>query len=365
MSNSYFRLYSECFLVTGKKRSVLCHLLKEEMVWLNEVNTGKMEDAEANQPVDPHDPLFEKLAEMNFGFFSNRKVYIDKMRPINSFSQKKLWQDAPRIHMAVLHVTNQCNLDCSFCKDSFCPVCKQFEHNGEESLSYEHWRNILTELAFFGTTTVLFTGGEATQYPYIYELIDLSQQLGLATNLHTNGMIPPRRIHSKLGVQISVTHKPNVKTIIRNYYKVKDQVTLLVEDQLYNEVKQIVGPEWKTMKTTIHKPLIVKERLVKPSMNSFYSRKLSDACLNGKIAISHVGDVYPCLGSQTPVLNLKKDSLSQAIKVLVSDYWKQNVDVRDHQLKCQECEFRYSCNACRFLNTEENCTYSLEEATWL
>jgi radical SAM protein with 4Fe4S-binding SPASM domain len=351
--------------VVGKKKSVVYDLLKENMIWLDEINTKKLEDAEANQPVNPYDPFFSKLASMNFGFFSDRSVFIDKLRPINSFSQKKLWQDTPRINLAVLHVTNNCNLKCTFCTNSFCPVCKRFDKGDEAELTHEQWKNILEELSYFGTTTVLFTGGEPTRYPYIHDLIDFSIKLGMATNLHTNGIVPLKMVPPTLGIQITVTNKQNLNTIMKNYYKVKEQITLLVEDHLFNDVKQVTGTRWKIMRATFNKPLIVKERLVKPNMNNFYTRKLSDACLNGKIAISYVGDVYPCLGSPTPLLNLKRDSLSQAIKLLVNNFWKQHVDSRDHQLKCQECEFKYSCNACRFLDTEKNCTYSLEEASWL
>ncbi|WP_397351467.1 radical SAM protein [Paenibacillus larvae] len=65
----------------------------------------------------------------------------------------------PRINMAVLHVTNDCNLDCTFCKNSFCPVCKRFEERDEAELTVEQWKRILTELSHFGTSAVLFTGG--------------------------------------------------------------------------------------------------------------------------------------------------------------------------------------------------------------
>ncbi|MDE5137878.1 radical SAM protein [Paenibacillus larvae subsp. larvae] len=365
MSNCYFRLFPECFLVVGRKKSVVCHLLDENMIWLDEVNTQKLKDAEANHPVNAEDPFFSELESTNFGFFSDQTVFIDKLRPINSFSQKKLWQDAPRINMAVLHVTNDCNLDCTFCKNSFCPVCKRFEERDEAKLTVEQWKRILTELSHFGTSAVLFTGGEPTRYPYIHELIDFSIELGMATNLHTNGLVPLKQVPSVLGFHITVTSKRNLNKIIQNYCNIKDRVTLLVDDHLFSDVKQITGNQWKIMRTTHKKPSIVKERLVKTNMNSFYARKLFDPCLNGKIAVSYVGDVYPCLGSQAPLLNLKRDSVSQAVKLLVRDFWRQNVDSRDHGLKCRECEFKYSCSACRFLDTEENCAYSLEESEWL
>ncbi|WP_025690430.1 radical SAM protein [Paenibacillus zanthoxyli] len=348
----------------GKKKSVVCHLLTEEMVWLDEAHTAKLRDAEANCSVDKTDHFFKELESMRFGFFSDHVVYVDKLRPINSFSQKKMWQDAPRINLAILHVTNECNLDCSFCKTSFCPVCKRFEDQ-QPPLTADQWKQILEQLARFGPSSVLITGGEPTCYPFIDELLSYSVSLGMPTSVHTNGLIPLNYSSPKLGVHITVSSPKNLDIILKNYNKIKSRVTLLVDDPLFEFVKAKTKGRWKMMRITYKEPFIKKEGLPKPNMDRFYARKLFDPCLNGKIAISYTGDVYPCLGSSEPLLNLNHKSLPQAVKMLIEEYWKQTVDSRENQLKCKECEFKYSCNACRFLNTDKNCGYNLEASSWI
>ena len=60
-ANVYFRLNPECYLVLGKKRSVIHNILKSEMVWLDEANTQVMMNAELCKPIDKENETLKKL----------------------------------------------------------------------------------------------------------------------------------------------------------------------------------------------------------------------------------------------------------------------------------------------------------------
>ena len=364
MSN-YFKLNSECYLILGKKRSVIHNILNDEMVWITEENTCKLVDAEANKPIDKSIEIFNKLVEMGWGFFSEKPVFVDKVRPINGFNQKKLWLDTQNINFATLQITNKCNLDCSFCSTAFCPTCLKFIEQNDEELSLNDWKKIIDELVLFGTKTILITGGEPALYKQIDELLKYCVKKGLNVNLHTNGIIAIRMIPKEVNLMITVFKASNLNSALKNYSEHKN-VILLSEEEDYKSVKAKVNNTWKVTKTFSikNKTVITKNNLNNTGISRFFARKFTDSCLNGKIAISFNGNVYPCFGSKISIGNLKEKNISKVVKILIKDYWKKTIDKTSSMERCTLCEFKYACNSCKFINVNESCTYSLEEGIW-
>lgn len=362
--NKYFRLNPECYLILGKKKSIIHNILTTEMIWLDEENTKNLLKAEVNAILREDEEFYNELVDLGYGFFSDNLIYIDKFRIINNFNQNKLWIDTQSINFASIQVTNTCNLNCNFCSKVFCPSCKVFE-SMDESISLEKWKNIIDELRFFGVKNILFTGGETSTYENIDELVNYSIDKGIKANIHTNGIKKLNNISNETTIIITLFNREYLNKIINNY-KNNDNVVLLVQEKDLNFVKSKVH-NFKVVKTfNFNEPrLLTKNNLSKVGVNEFFSKKISNHCLNGKISISYNGDVYPCFGSKTPLINLKEDNLSKAMKILIEKYWKKPLDKMDKIMKCVECEFRYTCNTCIFTRTDQLCTYNLEEGIWL
>lgn len=362
--NKYFRLNSECYLILGKKKSIIHNILTTEMIWLDEEKTNSLLRAEVNIISNEDEGFYKELVDLGYGFFSDNLVYIDKFRIINNFNQNKLWIDTQSINFATIQVTNNCNLNCDFCSKVFCPSCKVFE-SVDEPISVEKWKKIIDELKFFGTNHILFTGGETGIYENIDILVDYSISKGINANIHTNGIKKLNNISNEAKILITLFNKDYLDKIIDNY-KNNDNVILIVQEKDLNFVKNKVT-KFKVVKTFNFDEdrKLTKNNLSKVGVNEFFLKKISNYCLNGKISISYNGDVYPCLGSKTSLVNLKNDNLSKAMKILIDKYWKKSLEKMDKTTKCVECEFRYTCNTCIFAETDKLCTYNLEEGIWL
>lgn len=77
--------------------------------------------------------------------------------------------------------------------------------------------------------------------------------------------------------------------------------------------------------------------------------------------ITHSGKVYPCFQSQYSVGDLKKEEMHSILRILVDEYWRNGVDTWDD---CSECEFRYNCCKCKFMDHKKACKYKKECGIW-
>ncbi|WP_082452007.1 radical SAM protein [Paenibacillus ihuae] len=89
---------------------------------------------------------------------------------------------------AILQLTNQCNLDCSFCSSAFCPMCIKLENNSN-SLKEEEWYKLIDELSFFGVTNLVLTGGEPAVFPHLVDIVNYGLNQQLNVTISTNGLI--------------------------------------------------------------------------------------------------------------------------------------------------------------------------------
>lgn len=79
-----------------------------------------------------------------------------------------------------LALTYRCNADCGHCYVG--------RPRDMESLSTEEWKEVIERLWDIGIPHVVFTGGEATMYPDLVELVRHAEDVGLVAGLLTNGI---------------------------------------------------------------------------------------------------------------------------------------------------------------------------------
>jgi radical SAM protein with 4Fe4S-binding SPASM domain len=79
-----------------------------------------------------------------------------------------------------LALTYRCNADCGHCYVG--------RPRDMESLSTEEWKRVIEKLWDIGIPHVVFTGGEATMYPDLAELVRHAEDVGLVSGLLTNGI---------------------------------------------------------------------------------------------------------------------------------------------------------------------------------
>jgi MoaA/NifB/PqqE/SkfB family radical SAM enzyme len=112
---------------------------------------------------------------------------------------KRLFDDKPL--QCSLYVTDQCNLDCTYCTEY---------DNTKPHPSLDDLTRWLAKIRALGTLRVALVGGEPLMHPDIVEVVRVATRLGFSTSLTTNGFLLTKALVQALDeaglevVQISV-----------------------------------------------------------------------------------------------------------------------------------------------------------------
>lgn len=376
----FFKLLPEVYLTIGKNKSLLQNILEKRSLWIKNDLAYLLIETELNAPISSKDfEVFELLAKNNWGILSEKPIFVDKLRLVNVFNNKKFFKQAPLIKFATLKITDDCNSKCEYCSTNFCPVCFHSGIKRESYLSFESWKAIILNLYKFGCKSVLLTGGEVSLHPKIENLCKFITKLGIKPTIYTNGK-KKITLNDNTDIIISVNKFEDIYNIIDNY-KNKKNILLLSYFNMEERIKNIIPKSWRINKFSLTEPKITKDSLLEPNIYDFFLQKYNNRCLNNKIAILENGDVYPCFGACTYrcnssdidscipktafksycVGNTQKDSWIEIVKQLSKNFWDNTID---NSIECSSCEFRYSCNKCLFVDVRKNCYYDKEKAAW-
>lgn len=87
-----------------------------------------------------------------------------------------------------------------------CFHCYNEEERKIEPLDKEKWFDVLKKIESFGIPHIVFTGGEPTLVPYLTDLIQYAENLGLVTGLNTNGRKLKEADYANLLTQSGLDH---------------------------------------------------------------------------------------------------------------------------------------------------------------
>jgi radical SAM protein with 4Fe4S-binding SPASM domain len=91
---------------------------------------------------------------------------------------------------AVLELTKNCNLDCSYCYIN--------QLKGHEELKTEQWMSIIDKLTEVGVPALSFSGGEPFMRNDFFTLLEYAHSKGLSTSIATNGTMIDQKTAKKL-----------------------------------------------------------------------------------------------------------------------------------------------------------------------
>ena len=362
----YFKLNPECYLVAGAMRSVVYNLHTGGIIWLNDIQSEHLLKSETGAALTEPAEVHQALSDKGWGFFCEHPVYVDKVRPLNAFREKRLWKEAPSFDIAILQIVNQCNQRCNGCGASFCPIClvddsaKQIK----PTLETAEWRQVIKSLASAGAASILFTGGECMLHPDLHILILQAIQERMRVAVQTNGLIPLDYLPEFVAVTIRLNMAEDFERIAANIQN-RQQIDFLCQDFSPDLLAGKLAPGWTARPVMSDGPHISRIAMTQCGLDRFFVKKNRDSCLNGKMFICHDGSMVPCLEQRHKVIgNVLHDNFSDLYKLLINDYWcaplMESAEIR----KCKHCEFIYACNSCRVLNVEQRCSYDPDEGKW-
>ncbi|MGN1043511.1 MAG: radical SAM/SPASM domain-containing protein [Acutalibacteraceae bacterium] len=355
----YFQLNPECYLITGVHRSLIHNLITGRILWLDVDNTKQILLAESGNKVNENEPTFKELEKLGWGFFSDSKYFVDKLRSTNIYNETKIWKNSPNLFFATIQLTTKCNSKCSFCNNIFCPIC--IKDSSEIMMDKSVFFKLINECVFYGLKEVLLTGGEPLLHPNIHEICSYMGDKNISLSIKTSGLIKPTNFPPNTKFIILLDNFDDFDKIVSNYKNYRN-VTILTNNRNNFALSRL--PEGWSLQFFTKNLVINKETMMGTTLDEFFLKKLNNPCLFSKITVLSDGSVVPCLQNKNRIIgNVKNDEFAQIIKNLSLNYWSKPISERKFG-KCKSCEFKYACNSCVFADCDKSCSYDVEAGQW-
>ena len=261
-----------------------------------------------------------------------------------------------------IEITNNCNLDCSFC------IKNERTH---KFMSIEEFKIVLDKIKPYTKYIYLHVMGEALLHPKINKLIDLASK-DFNINITTNGYLIDR-IKTKNIRQINISihsfdkkYNINTEEYLNNIFSVVDKLDntyisyrFWVNNKNSKELLDIINKHYNTNfklkelkrdnKINNHIFINTYNEFIWPDLNNDYYNETGKCyALRDHIGILVSGEVVPCCLDSKGIINLGnifKDNLED---ILNSTRAKKMLDGFKNNKKIEEL-----CKKCNFLDIDE------------
>jgi len=217
-----------------------------------------------------------------------------------------------------LELTRQCNLECTHCYEESSPRQPLLG-----SMTVQDWKRALDQAANISTTDVQFVGGEPTLYPHLEELIAYADELGMCSEVYTNGIkITPVMwtmfqrynvalafsYYSKIEAEHDAitgrrgSHARTRAAIIRaQSLKLKMRVGVIQMPSMSNEGINMTVQELHELgieQVGVDRMRGIGRGVVDFEVKRNPFKELCGSCGDNKLAIDNNGNVHPCIMSK-------------------------------------------------------------------
>lgn len=256
-----------------------------------------------------------------------------------------------------LEVTNNCNLNCSFC----------IKNNREKKfIDMEEYKTILDKLKPYTKYLYFHVSGEPLLHPQINELINYASN-DFFINITTNGYLI-KRIKDNLNIrQINISlHSFNesyhklLKDYLNDIFEVIDNLNnntyfslRFWTDNKYNEeILKIISNKYNIdvklengFKITNNVFISINKEFIWPSLSNDYYNEIGTCyALKDHIGILVNGDVVPCCLDANGIIKLGNILTDSLDNITNSDRYKNMKNGFQNHIKCEEL-----CKKCNFL----------------
>lgn len=345
----YFSLLNQCVLVLGEEKGVIYNLKERRAIELDSAACELMAYSEkGNRLTDEMEKsdMLRHLKEIGWGFFSEHRYFIDKIRPYNHYTLTRpdLAPDNPQA--AYLQLNHTCRIGAKECRTRFCTPCRCTNEN-DNSLTLHQWTDIVDRLYCTGVRTFFLTGGDVLAYEELGELCSHIRAFGIMPVLIVNCADERlQAVDKDIPLLIYMCAGGISIDEIRSAAAAFKHVTVLSEHSVPADEK-IRSIQVKST------GIIERDNFVIPGVDEFYQRKDRDLCLFGRIFVKSNGDVVPCFQmGEDRIGNLCDDSVRAIVQALSEHYWRGNTKI---DAACRKCEWFYACPVCKGMSSEKVC----------
>lgn len=348
----YFNLNNDCHFVRGKSNGIIYNLTIPEIIELSPAESDLMIHSISNEISSENYNFFCELGKMGYGFISENKYFIDRIRAFNKISLTRPDIFPLNLNIAFLQLTGKCNGNDQECFNRFCAPCRK--HKCSSDMSVEKWKLIIDYLCKSAVKSVILTGGDVTMYEDLSELISYIRQknipISVVLNLHAQNL---EKIDSSIPVYIYSCGQVNVALLIEKFSAFSSK-TLIHNRPLEVSEKKMLDKHSIFTAYAPSKMIITKSSLQPCIINSFFQKKYFNSCLLGKMYIDAEGNIVPCFQViEKHIGNIFQNDFFEIYQKLISEYW-----MKPHKhYKCTLCERYYGCSVCSFMNPDKICSY--------
>lgn len=386
VSEMYFRLNPECYLIRGERLGAIFDLIDEKIYGLDQLETNIVTSCERNNPVVGNESFLKELKQLRVGNFYENRVYVQKLRigshvdetdPFFPFSP-------PELHRAFLEINNSCDRDCWFCgfygikRSMGCMGCNKWRGDGK-TLTIERWKEVIEGLNSLDCRDIFITGGDLTLiWDKAIDILDYADGkfCSIYMILHQESIssreIEDLKDKAKIIAQTEVLHDEQCDDIINLLIVKPGDLHAIKKINGRNIMKDFIVHDKSCISNKV--PLTSKKRISAVDMYKFWSNLEYHPCLGHTLSICYNGDVIPCPMMRDHcfgnVIDKDVHNIFETNWEDINKFWRFNLDEIE---RCTGCEFRYSCSECRALEEELTgrlngkilCDYNPKEGEWI
>jgi len=300
----YFKLYSNCFLVEGHKKHIICDVQRGE-IFIIPLALSKIVDDTFKVSMEvinniPDDLIKSKIKEVIEFLITHELGHLCD-NP-NSFPEiNKHWESPEIINNCIICMDNNSSLDLADIYNQLTELkCKFLELRMEDIETFINCNKNLNDTFIRNIDLYIKFNEKITTFNFV-KFLHENQRIGKVVIFST-----PKDIANSL-----------------NYERV-----FFIENNI----------------TNIHCGKI-HENSFSVNIDLFMESQFHNSCLNRKISIDAEGNIKNCPSMSESFGNIKDTTLAEAIeKPNFKKYWNIN---KDKIHVCKDCEFRYICTDCR------------------
>lgn len=369
----FFYLLPEYKVAFGDNGGCLYNTKNGKMISIDHEYSKVLKNSIANKEIDSNNNIIKELVDKGMGMLLNAPAMQENLIDSSMAGKNKLVYSNSVLQRLYIQITNQCNLNCSFCDNGSRVVtrthCKRWEHESV-SFSPEEWNGILKQAANLGTKEIRIIGGNPFLKMDELKKVHRAAKENKITKfwVYTNLTFINEEIldyigKEKINIIVELTEygkavKTNIARLVEKGVNCLVQITMTEENS--KSFQQITTELMSLGITQIGVDYVYDGDVRIDERNTKFFGKVTSQCLEmyqtynsclfGQLYINSAGDMTPCPMMNDYILgNVRKDDL---FKVIAADKYQDMVCLSRSKLKgCSRCAFRYNCMDCRALES--------------
>lgn len=368
---SYFKLYSDVFLIRGVKGAVIQDTARRRAFALDSEYSAVLYDTENGASLeeagvrsgltyDRVREIVEEISSAELGAILDANVYVEKIDTSPKWKDDLVFRSPPRIDRVFVQFGGACDLGCSYCR------------GGDRALSVSCWQctptpdipidqleDAIKELAQLAPREIIISCPPVVDIPSLRRIIQTSTKAAPSVTVASDSSIPIDQLglnEDHLGFLFKLDIKSHPISEVQNWAaKIpSNSIVQLILEDVDDPVEPYVSLlEGLGLKVAMAEVLELGEGTVADRVldqpcdtREFSYRVNHHTCLSTSLTIRSDGAIFQC----PRLSSLELADGFDLVTALRSERFDKLSQMSMNKIApCQSCEMRYLCSDCRYL----------------